>query len=52
MQYRNAKRLHNEDEVVIKATGRSKYVVQIEIHEKDVFIYCDDGTLYHHTDIR
>lgn len=52
MRYRDAKKLHNEDEVIIKATGCSKYVVDIEIHKKDVFVYCDDGILYHHTDIR
>lgn len=52
MLYRNAKKLHNGDEVIIKSSGYSQYVVDIEIQEKDVFVRCDDGDLYHHTAIR
>lgn len=52
MRYKDAKRLHNEDEVIIKASGCLQYVVDVDIHEKDVFVRCDDGGLYHHTDIR
>lgn len=52
MLYRNAKKLHNGDEVIIKSSGYSQYVVDIEIQDKDVFVRCDDGVLYHHTAIR
>lgn len=51
MTYRQAKKLRNEDEVIIKATGKVLRVVQIELSRQghDVFIYCDDGNCYHHT---
>lgn len=52
MRFRNAKKLHNEDEVVAKDTHCILRVVEIEIEEKDVFVRCDDGLLYHHTAIR
>lgn len=34
MLYRNAKKLHNGDEVIIKSSGYSQYVVDIEIQKK------------------
>lgn len=52
MRFRNAKKLHNEDEVEIKHTRCVQRVVEIEVEEKDVFVRCDDGVLYHHTAIR
>lgn len=51
MKFRNAKKLHNEDEVVIKDTRCVQRVVEIEVEGKDVFVRCDDGILYHHTAI-
>ncbi len=52
MRYRNAKKLHNEDEVILKRTGRSLYVIEIEVHEKDALIHCDDGNVHHHTEVK
>lgn len=51
MRYKDAKKLHNEDEVTLKRTGEVLVVVETEVQEKDVFIRCDDGVLYHHTAI-
>ena len=54
MKYIDAKKLHNEDEVIVKGTNKSLYVVEIEhdAEHKDVFIRCDDGNLYHHTALK
>ena len=54
MKYMDAKKLHNGDEVVSKETGASLYVVEIVVDEvsKDVFVYCDDGAMYHHIKIK
>lgn len=48
MSFIQAKKLHNEDEVIVKATGRVLTVIDIEIDGRDVFIRCSDGNLYHH----
>lgn len=50
MTYRNAVKLHSEDEVIVKATGAALTVVDIEVDDsaKAVFIRCSDGNLYHH----
>jgi hypothetical protein len=54
MRYTDAKKLHNDDEVMVKGTDKSLYVVEIEhdAESKDVFIRCDDGILYHHTALK
>lgn len=54
MTYIQAKKLHNEDEVISKKTGASLYVVNTEVdaEHKDVFIHCDDGKCYHHTAVK
>ena len=54
MTYREAKKLHNEDEVLSKETGRSLYVISVEVdtEHRDVFVRCSDGLCYHHTAIR
>lgn len=58
MTYRNAKKLHNEDEVTLKETGEVLTVLQAYepdtniLQKKAVFIECDDGHTYHHTEIR
>lgn len=54
MKYTDAKKLHNEDEVISKETGRQLYVIKTVVDEvsKDVFVYCDDGQMYHHTKVK
>ena len=52
MKYCDAKKLHNEDEVIIKAGNWPAYVVSVEVKKKAVFVMCDDGNVYHHTEIR
>ena len=56
MQYRQAIRLHNEDEVTIKDTGEILHVVTVENHSdatpKYCEILCENGNLYLHTDIK
>ena len=52
MTYKNAKNLHNEDEVILKKTGEVMSVVEISVKEKSVMIMCEDGNEYHHTEIR
>lgn len=49
MRYRDAKKLHNGDEVHVKGTAEILSVIETEIQEKDVFVRCTDGCLYHHT---
>ena len=52
MSYHDAKKLHNEDEVIRKSDDRSLYVVEIEVQDdKNVLVVCDDGNTYHHTEI-
>ena len=46
------KKLHNEDEVTIKATGVILAVVSTTIKEKTVTIFCDDGNEYHYKEIK
>lgn len=50
MKYTDAKKLHNEDEVVNKNTNASLYVVETKIDtaHRDVYVLCDDGNWYHH----
>lgn len=55
MTYKVAKRLHNEDEITIKETG--KIVSVLQTYEDPnarniVFIECDDGNVYHHRDVK
>lgn len=52
MTYRNAKKLHNEDEVAIKETGCVLTVVNTTVNEKSVIIECEDGNVYHHKDVK
>lgn len=53
MKYKDAKHLHDEDEVVVKKTGEILYVLgDIEVDGKDIFIRCSDGELYHHTALK
>lgn len=53
MTFRDAKKLHNEDEVTVKSTGKLlKVLGDVEIDGKDAFIRCTDGNLYHHKAIK
>lgn len=54
MTYQQAKKLHNEDEVTFKLTGRVMRVIEIRICEDthDVSVLCDDGHWYHHRSLR
>ena len=56
MRYRDALKLHNEDEVTVKETGA---VLRVICHTSDFhrclpscMILCDDGNTYHHRDVR
>lgn len=53
MTYASAKKLHNEDEVILKKAPVILKVVQVIIDEphKDVYVVCDDGNEYHHREI-
>lgn len=54
MTFRNAKRLHNEDEVTVKETNIIVSVLNTYIDEsgKHVLIECDDGNTYYHDEIK
>jgi len=55
MKYSEAKSLHKDDKVFIIEQGgknpiyRPEHVAEITVEDKDVFIRCADGHLYHHT---
>ena len=51
MTYKEAKTLHNEDEVIRKSDNRSLYVISVNITDNDVTLLCDDGNEYHHTEV-
>ena len=59
MNYRNARKLHNGDEVILKETGEVLTVISAYeqrpmnmVNRKNIFIECNDGNTYHHTDVR
>lgn len=54
MTFRNAKKLHNEDEVTVKETNTVVTVLDAYVDEsgKHVLIECDDGNTYYHDEIR
>ena len=54
MRYRNAAKLHNEDEVIRKSDSASLYVISTVVNtlDKSVIILCDDGNAYHHRDVK
>lgn len=54
MTFNNAKKLHNEDEVTIKATNQVVTVLQAYLSEngKHVIIECDDGNTYYHDEVK
>lgn len=52
MTYRDALKLHNEDEVTVKATNTVMQVVEIITHKTYVEVLLEDGNYYHHKDIK
>lgn len=54
MNFRDAKRLHNEDEVTIKETNEVVTVLQSYQSEngKYIIVECDDGNTYYNDEIR
>ena len=56
MNYKNAKKLHNNDEVILKKNGEIVTVINTEYDEKNVYIYVmtnDTGyTKLHHKEIK
>jgi hypothetical protein len=52
MRYRDAKKLHKGDQVLIKGTDRIETVNFIEDHEFTVYIYTCEGSDYHHTEVQ
>lgn len=59
MKYRDAKKLHNGDEIIVKETNEILTVLNAyeprpvnDIVRKIVLVECDDGNTYHHCDIR
>ncbi|MDF2880208.1 MAG: hypothetical protein K0R54_765 [Clostridiaceae bacterium] len=55
MDYKNAKKLHNNDEIIVKETGEVTKVITTETYDKDVYVYAvtnDNGyTKLHHKEI-
>lgn len=52
MTKRQAEKLHNEDEITVKETGEILTVLSVDVYDKKVLVFCDDGNTYHHRDIR
>lgn len=54
MTYRDAKKLHNEDEVIRKSDGAVLRVVAVDDYPKvkTISILCDDGNAYHHREVK
>lgn len=58
MTFLKAKQLNKGDEVLIIEKGgknpvyRSEHIVEVTIEDRDVFISCTDGRLYHHTALK
>ena len=54
MKFRDAKRLHNEDEVTVKETNEVVTVLQSYQSEngKHIIVECDDGNTYYNDEIR
>lgn len=53
MTLNNAKKLHNEDEVMAKATNEVVTVLQTYMSEdgKHIMVECDNGNTYYHDEI-
>lgn len=51
MTFQDAKKLQIGDSIVLKRTDTPCHITKIEIENKDIFLRCDNGLLYHHKDI-
>lgn len=51
MTYKDAKTLHNEDEVIRKSDNTSLHILSVNITDENVMLLCDDGNEYHHTEV-
>lgn len=54
MTYKEAKQLHNEDEVRIKETGEIRRVLDAYVNplnHKYISVECDDGNTYYHDQV-
>lgn len=54
MTYRDARKLHNEDEVIRKSDGAVLIVKAVDDYPKSrrVILTCDDGQTYDHIEVR
>lgn len=52
MTYKEALKLHNEDEVIVKETNVVMRVIEVINHENYAEILLEDGNYYHHKDIK
>ena len=51
MTFSDAKKLQIGDSIVLKHTDAPCRITEIEIENKNIFLRCDNGLLYHHKDI-
>lgn len=51
MTFQDAKKLQIGDSIVLKRTDTPCHITKIEIENKNIFLRCDNGLLYHHKDI-
>lgn len=58
MKFSDAKKLHKDDMVLIIEKGgrnpiyRKEQIYNVGIEDKNVFVLCMDGHLYHHTALK
>lgn len=52
MKLKDAMKLHNEDEVIVKRTGEILHVVESHLNQKIVYLLLDDGEWYDHKEVR
>ena len=58
MKFSEAKNLYQDEEVLVieksgcNPTYRPERVVEVSIEDKNAFIRCTDGSLYHHTALK
>lgn len=52
MTFKQAKQLHNEDEVILKRDNRSLFVIgDVTVEGKTVLVLCSDGNTYTHKEL-
>ena len=58
MRFSEAKKLNENEEVFVIEKGgknpryRAERVTEVSVEDKDAFIRCSDGRLYHHTALK